>query len=54
VSVGRGEEWDPSTSDYKDYKPDTAEHVAETIVETIETGQAEVLAYEWMSEMGEK
>lgn len=50
IKTSPGEEWTPEENGR--FKPDTAEYVAEKIVEAIETGKAEVLAHEWMGKMG--
>ena len=50
IKAAPGEEWTPEENGR--FKPDSAEYVAEKIVEAIETGKAEVLAHEWMGKMG--
>jgi len=50
IKATPGEEWIPEENGR--FKPDSAEYVAEKIVEAIETGKAEVLAHEWMGKMG--
>jgi len=50
IKAGEGEE--PEQDGGGRFPPDTADYVAQKILEAIETGEAEVFAHDWMKNLG--
>lgn len=52
-TIKAGEEEEPEQDGDGRFPPDTADYVAQKILEAIETGEAEVLAHDWMKNFGQ-